>query len=77
MGEWMEEWRKEKSSGGGSGGVELRVREEWWRRGWRNRGVEGRVKGVPSGGGIGGWSSGVVEWREERSGGGADGGIEE
>ncbi len=29
------------------GGVELRgVVEEWGRSGWRNRGVEGRVKGV-------------------------------
>jgi hypothetical protein len=47
--------------------------EEWWRSGWRNRGVEGRVKGVVEEELV----DGVVEWREERSCGGADGGIEE
>jgi hypothetical protein len=33
--------------------------EEWWRSGWRNRGVEGRVKGVVEEETMGG----LVEWR--------------
>ncbi len=47
--------------------------EKLWRSRWRNRGVEGRVKGVVEKELV----YGVVEWREERSGGGTDGGVEE
>jgi hypothetical protein len=44
-------------------------REEWRRSGWRNRGVEGRVKGVVEKELVGE----MVEWRGERSSGGEDG----
>jgi hypothetical protein len=47
--------------------------EECWRSGWRNRKVEGQVKEVVDEELVGE----MVERREERSGGGADGGIEE
>ncbi len=61
------------------GGVELRVRssgegiggwsgeveggEEWWMSGWRNRGVEGQVKGVVEEELVGGVEGGEEWWR--------------